>query len=495
MIQTGDARFRQPSSSSASAGSSGGILRDETVSTLDPTYLLPPQVDYCQRHGTQEALDRRRFELNNRIRFNHRGQVAMAMTVDDDHDDTNSVLQPQFFITLEDAGHLDGKHVLFGTVVGASIFNAIRIGQTDVDEETNQPASLEEAPRVLRTKVQSIDGVPEMLPALVQTPEPPVLPWHVNPFTGSTAAVGGVSGKHCKKKKARKGVKNINLLSFGEEMADEDVEGGGGGGGGIAQSKNSKSAKGSKNEKKKPPESIGSDDNDDVQNDRTKSDVAALPKPSKESTAVEQSQQKAFKPSSIMDGSKSKVEYQPIKQSEQQLSGPNSEEITSTEPPLNPNSKAKDSDESKVPHHTKKHKKISLVELRRAKYAKYQNKDKSAHNKHMKEEDTIAKLTAFRQKVAAAASNGNDDQKKKKRIRGDDDEHEGYSGQVTEDYAYDEKKDEDWMKTKFKCRRHMDHDARMGGDGRASSEYRVVEEKNSATDRKQDRRKNHHQKH
>ncbi|OEU22618.1 cyclophilin-like protein, partial [Fragilariopsis cylindrus CCMP1102] len=86
-----------------------------------------------QQEQDAEALDRRQFEVNSRIRFNHRGQVAMALGIDDD--DTNNDgprLQPQFFITLEDASHLDNKHVIFGGVTGPTIFNALRIGQIDV---------------------------------------------------------------------------------------------------------------------------------------------------------------------------------------------------------------------------------------------------------------------------------------------------------------------------------------------------------------------------
>ncbi|EEC51413.1 predicted protein, partial [Phaeodactylum tricornutum CCAP 1055/1] len=79
------------------------------------------------------ALERRKYELHSRLRFNHRGQVAMALNLDDDHDRNNGDLQPQFFVTLDEAPYLDGKHVLFGTISGPTIFNAIRIGGVEVD--------------------------------------------------------------------------------------------------------------------------------------------------------------------------------------------------------------------------------------------------------------------------------------------------------------------------------------------------------------------------
>lgn len=65
---------------------------------------------YRTRLQADEALDRRQYELNSRIRFNHRGQVAMAMGVDDTGGAGSKVtLQPQFFITLDEASELDGK--------------------------------------------------------------------------------------------------------------------------------------------------------------------------------------------------------------------------------------------------------------------------------------------------------------------------------------------------------------------------------------------------
>ena len=57
-----------------------------------------------------------------------------------------------------------------------------------------------------------------------------------------------------------------------------------------------------------------------------------------------------------------------------------------------------------------------------------------------------------------------------------------YSGQVFED---DEKwsaaaNDGSWLKTRFKCKRHIDHDSKdqsIGGDGRNINEYEVIDEK------------------
>jgi hypothetical protein len=54
-----------------------------------------------------------------------------------------------------------------------------------------------------------------------------------------------------------------------------------------------------------------------------------------------------------------------------------------------------------------------------------------------------------------------------------------YHGQVLEN---DKDVQSDWMKTCFKCHRHMDHDAKLGGDGQSAiDDYEVGDESRSAT--------------
>ena len=52
-----------------------------------------------------------RDEIHTRIKFNHRGQVAMA---NENEPGTN---HSQFFFTLDNAPHLDKKHTIFGKVI------------------------------------------------------------------------------------------------------------------------------------------------------------------------------------------------------------------------------------------------------------------------------------------------------------------------------------------------------------------------------------------
>jgi len=164
---------------------------------------------YMQKHQAGSALTRRRFELNSRIRFNHRGQVAMALrALQDEDEEIMATMQPQFFITLDEASNLDGEHVVFGTVTGPTIFNAIRIGQTEVDEAQFSPTDLTEAPRIERIKIVENP----IHKALVPTPDKEV-PWQ--PKEGNTGT------RPNKRKGKRRGVKNVNILSFGDELEDK----------------------------------------------------------------------------------------------------------------------------------------------------------------------------------------------------------------------------------------------------------------------------------
>ena len=131
-------------------------------------------------------------ELHSRIKFNHRGQVAMANS---GARDTNG---SQFFITLERCDWIDRKHTIFGKVGGHTIYNALQIAEVEV--EGDRP--LDPAPRVLKTEVL----------------------WNpfddVAPRARADAAARDEPGARRKKKETKK----LNLLSFGEEAEATDVE-------------------------------------------------------------------------------------------------------------------------------------------------------------------------------------------------------------------------------------------------------------------------------
>jgi cyclophilin family peptidyl-prolyl cis-trans isomerase len=74
LIQTGDAHFRQVENGNGTDDPNDGIENN----AITP-WRRPPPKQYRQQHQASEALDRRQYELNSRIRFNHRGQIAMAL--------------------------------------------------------------------------------------------------------------------------------------------------------------------------------------------------------------------------------------------------------------------------------------------------------------------------------------------------------------------------------------------------------------------------------
>ncbi|GJQ15497.1 hypothetical protein GpartN1_g7288.t1 [Galdieria partita] len=71
-------------------------------------------------------------EIHSRLKFRHRGMVAMAC---DEPNQNNS----QFFITLDRCEWLNGKHTLFGKVVGNTLFNVLRIADWSPVDEHERP--------------------------------------------------------------------------------------------------------------------------------------------------------------------------------------------------------------------------------------------------------------------------------------------------------------------------------------------------------------------
>ncbi|KAI0080222.1 cyclophilin-like protein [Panus rudis PR-1116 ss-1] len=67
-------------------------------------------------------------EIHPRLRFPHRGIVAMA------NNGTKNSNDSQFFITLDRAEELHGKHTVFGRVVGDTLYNVLKIGELELDE-------------------------------------------------------------------------------------------------------------------------------------------------------------------------------------------------------------------------------------------------------------------------------------------------------------------------------------------------------------------------
>ncbi|THH17834.1 hypothetical protein EW146_g3042 [Bondarzewia mesenterica] len=125
-------------------------------------------------------------EIHPRLRFAHRGLVAMA------NNGTKNSNDSQFFITLDRADELHGKHTLFGRCVGDTIYNVMKIGAMEIDKD-GRP--------LYPPKIRSI--------RIIDNPFDDIVPRiTAEEKTRATAC-------------SRTGETDTKLLSFG---ADEDIE-------------------------------------------------------------------------------------------------------------------------------------------------------------------------------------------------------------------------------------------------------------------------------
>ncbi|KAK8107479.1 cyclophilin type peptidyl-prolyl cis-trans isomerase/CLD [Apiospora kogelbergensis] len=133
-------------------------------------------------------------EFHSRLKFTRRGLLGMA---NEGKPDTNS---SQFFFTLDKAEELNNKNTVFGRIVGDTIYNLARMGESEVAEGSERP--------MYQIKITGVEIL-------------------VNPFTDMTKRertarkVDTSAAPAQKKKKQAKGGKK--LLSFGDEEGDADA--------------------------------------------------------------------------------------------------------------------------------------------------------------------------------------------------------------------------------------------------------------------------------
>ena len=84
-------------------------------------------------------------EIHSRLKFNHRGIVAMA-----NKNIKNSNLS-QFFITMDKCPWLNNKHTIFGKVIGDTFFNAQTINELLTDK--NDYPKVDPLPMIIKTEV------------------------------------------------------------------------------------------------------------------------------------------------------------------------------------------------------------------------------------------------------------------------------------------------------------------------------------------------------
>ena len=512
LIQAGQVKFV----GGGGGGRSGEEATRDVASAADMKRYLSNQtsaasVDAAAAPGDSQS-NRRKLEVSPRIRFNHRGQVAMGLPLDEDVEGNSSAdaLRSQFFITLDESSFLDGKHVIFGTITGPTVFNAIRIGKVDVEDDTSRPVDMDLSPPIIKSV--KIDTHP--FHDLIPTPDDKV-PWKRGDGRGGAedgpAQAGGESEVK-KRRKKRKGKRDLNVLSFGQEMEDDTGDGAIGGAG---------------------PSSGGGM--------RSSHDVLAS-----ESKFLSSSIDDGVKEVAAEDGGERRSKKKRRKEEDRSEVGGIPADATSNLPPgdditkgnyidrasregdhrdnhqskgqddIDTISRSKNSRKEKASD-KKSHQKaektaVSAVEARRAKYLKGVGSRRSGgKDKSRNEEDTLKKLSLFRSKVLQSKGKSKKSDggrtgtgdvtdnslaaRMAKRSLEEQKESEDreaamaptYHGQVLED-DFDDDNGADsggWMETKFKCRKHIDHGSKSGeavddlkgGDGRRVDDYEVVDGK------------------
>jgi len=548
LIQAGKLRCKDGGSlEGASAGADAGEMAG---------YLRLCDGEDTGAVGDGAGAGRAKLELSARVRFNHRGQVAMALPLDQISRSTSEAelaeLRPQFFVTLDEAPFLDGKHVIFGTVSGPTVFNALRIGKVEADAETGMPLDVDVSPP---PRIEGVKIDHHTFGDLVPTDEAR-LPWKkAGGFKDGVAkGKGGKSGGEPsdvkKRRKKRKGKRDLNVLSFGDEERElgdvgsrESLEKKGAG---MVSShdfggEGSKFLSSSVDETvKKAAEALTSDDNEGPKKKkkgriRARGDnginigIKAENKPKKESYHR-----------TVEAGKKGEADCEK-EEIHSGIGSGNREPLTADKSQgLLPRKKLSESLPAPAPTAIPK---VSEVEERRAKYLRRGGRgtkasipgvasSSAASSSSMaaskREEDVLARLSSFRGRVLRvkaegkagagalvlnggdAAGNGDDDLAARMAARHDrsrrekaDAEEAGrkadaaltYRGQVLEEDSPDEDDGSGegagwggggWMKTKFRCRRHIDHASKeggnrvggaSGGDGRDVNDYEVIDEK------------------
>ncbi|KAJ3075610.1 Peptidyl-prolyl isomerase cwc27, partial [Quaeritorhiza haematococci] len=139
-------------------------------------------------------------EFHSRLRFSHRGLLAMATTGPNEN-------QSQFFFTLDQTDELNRRNTIFGKIVGDTIYNLLKIGEVDTDEDERPIYPV----KVLSTEVLS-NPFEDIEPRT--TPE--------ERRRKAEEEVERAREKERVEKKG-KGKKNLKLLSFGDEEEEESA--------------------------------------------------------------------------------------------------------------------------------------------------------------------------------------------------------------------------------------------------------------------------------
>jgi peptidyl-prolyl cis-trans isomerase SDCCAG10 len=406
-------------------------------------------------------IERKRLEVIPRIKFNHRGLVALALPLDQDAENVdeqeNELLARQFFITMDEAPFLDKKYVIIGTIRGETVFNALRIGKTETtDDKSGELVDLENAPTIksVRIDYHTFDD-------LVASPESQI-PWKAP----------SEKEEITRKKKKRKGKKDINVLSFGGEM--EDMDDGLHISMGMKNSHDDAKVDRDSIKKTERKRKVPDDESDSQNYERKKSDAHSMDHTLENEHTSKFSEEKIV----LQEEATLPVTNAVLRTLDQPKAKAPSEYIES--PPKSS---------------------VSVVEARRQKYLTSKATNANKKGSKARDRDTMAKLMSFKTKMFQVKGMNDDmdvDPKTQhnkcdqldnslasrlaKKLEKDQKQSVSkidapvYSGQILED-DYDDN-DKKWLKATFRCKRHIDHDSRanaIGGD--KLDDYEVIDER------------------
>ncbi|KIP03434.1 hypothetical protein PHLGIDRAFT_31807 [Phlebiopsis gigantea 11061_1 CR5-6] len=141
-------------------------------------------------------------EIHPRLRFAHRGLVAMA------NNGTKNSNDSQFIVTLDRADELHGKHTLFGRVIGDTIYNVVKIGEMEVDAN--------ERP-VYPPKIKTV--------RIIDNPFPDIIPRITAEEKRAQLRAREQALREREEEQRRRGAKkDVKLLSFGADEGEAEEE-------------------------------------------------------------------------------------------------------------------------------------------------------------------------------------------------------------------------------------------------------------------------------
>ena len=376
-------------------------------------------------------------------------------------------------------------------------------------DDTSRPVDMDLSPPVIK----NVKICHHPFHDLVPTPDD-MLPWKRGAKDGPGDGGAGGESQIQKRRKKRKGKRDLNVLSFGQEMEDDAGDGvfgnsGASAGGGMRSSHDVLSG-----ESKFLSSSIDEGVKVAAANDGGQRRSKKKKREEERRSEIGNVPEREVAPMGHTIGDAEPTSRERDYRDYQHQS--KREEDSGIKSRVKDSRKEKSSDQRSDEKAEKNV--VSAVEARRAKYLKGGASRRSGgKDKSRDEEDTMKKLSLFRSKMLQskgksnqASSNsshgigvsGNDNSlaarmamRSMKEQQESRDREESmaptYHGQVLEDDDDDDDSNagatsSGWMKTKFKCRKHIDHgskideagDGQKAGDGRKIDDYEVVDGKN-----------------